>query len=317
MVGADAPAYKLPQPCAVRYQRRVDVRSEDDLRTALADARPGDLIALGDGRYTGAFDVHASGTPTAPIVLCGAATAVLDAGSVHVGTVLHLQGNHWIVSGFGIENGQRGIVLDAASHNRLTGLRVRRIGQEGVHLRSGSSHNVIDHCVIDQTGLVRAGFGEGIYVGSSHKHWASITGSASTPDRSDANRILYNTIGPSTAAENIDIKEGTRGGEIRFNVLLGRGLSGELHADAWVDLKGNDYYVEGNHGSFALHDGFQVHVLLPAWGHGHVFVGNVLEVHAPGFGFRIDSRSLDVVVACDNIVRSASGGLANVPCRAM
>jgi hypothetical protein len=305
---------RLAAPCAVAHARRIEVGDAAQLHEALSKAMPGDLIALSDGRYSGAFGTDHSGRPEAPITLCGSEAAVLVGASLEHGYVLHLRADHWLLSGFSVEHAQKGIVLDGASDNRLTDLRIRELGQEGVHLRAHSSRNTVDHCQIDATGLRDPEFGEGIYVGSAVTNWAQFTGSVFAPDRSDENRILRNTIGPNTAAENIDIKEGTRGGEIRENRLLGRNMRSGRHADAWVDLKGNAYLIVGNHGLDAPRDGFQVHVVLPGWGHDHVFTRNLADVNGPGHGFRIDSRASGVVLACDNIVRGAAQGFANVPC---
>ena len=75
------------------------------------------------------------------------------------------------------------------------------------------------------------------------------------PDRSDRNVLEGNDIAETTA-ESVDIKEGTTGGTVRGNTFSGVGMSA---ADAWVDVKGNEWQIVGNVGADAPEDGFQTH----------------------------------------------------------
>ena len=92
-------------------------------------------------------------------------------------------------------------------------------------------------------------------------------------------------------------------------------MSGENFADSWVDVKGNDWLVEGNTGVNALLDGFQTHVQLAGWGQGTVFRGNTARVNAGGYGFRVHQPATSrTVVSCTNVVTDAGSGTANQPC---
>jgi hypothetical protein len=128
--------------------------------------------------------------------------------------VLHLDGaSHWTLSGFSVTGGQKGVVTDRASFNRLHRLAVHDIGQEGVHFRTLSTDNVLQDSEIDHTGKRKGRYGEGVYVGSAHSNWCRY--SDCRPDASDRNQIIGNRIGPNTAAESVDVKEGTTGGVLR------------------------------------------------------------------------------------------------------
>jgi hypothetical protein len=292
--------------------RLVRVGDGAEPGAALAAARAGDLIVLRDGTYSGRFEASGSGRPEAPILVCGGRGAVLDGGSVSRGYGLHVTGSHWVFRGFTVSRAKKGIMLDGASHNVLEGLEVRDIGNEGIHFRAGSSDNVLSGSFIHDTG--RDGsphHGEGVYVGSAVNHWCEHSGCG--PDRSDRNRIVQNTIGPGTTAESIDVKEGTTGGVIRGNVFSGLGMVDGEGADSWVDVKGNDWLIEGNRGEHSPRDGFQVYEKAPGWGRGNRFTGNVADVHGPGHGIRIASGSGNIV-ACDNETRGAKKGLSNVAC---
>lgn len=288
----------------------VEVTTAEELRDALAAAAPGDVIQLADGRYEGSFVAETPGEPDAPIHLCGSADAVLDGGGTDAGTVLHLDGaSHWMLLGFTVQNGKKGVMADGVVGSLIGDLTVRDIGDEAIHLRAASSDNRIVGNTVSDTGLRKPEFGEGIYVGTAEESWCEI--SDCQPDRSDGNEIVGNTIS-ATTAESIDIKEGTTGGLIRDNEFDGSALTGD--ADSWVDIKGNDWLIEGNRGRNSPADGFQTHEILEGWGTGNRFSGNTAEVNGPGYGFALTPER-ENIVACDNVAEGAGSGLANVECR--
>lgn len=314
----DTPAPPPPAPaeaCDFPADRIVPVADASALSAALANATPGTRIELAPGTYGGHFTGSALATAAQPIVVCGPRTAILDGGVTDTGYVFHLDGAaYWILSGFSVTRGKNGVVLDHASHNRLTGLDVHDMGQTGVHMRYFSSDNLLDNSDIRDTGRYVPGVGEGVYIGSALRHWVDATGSSTSPDRSDRNRVIDNRIGPGVTAESIDIKEGTTGGELRGNVFDGSSLSGENGGDSWVDMKGNGYVVADNTGAHALVDGFQVHVVVEGWGAGNLFTNNVADVGGAGYGFRIPADASGNVVACDNLVQDAALGFATIAC---
>ncbi len=190
--------------CGADSQRRVDVSTAAQLQQALAMAQPGDLIALADGIYRGSFVATASGAADAPITLCGSRAAILDAGPLDkdgpVTYGFHLRADHWALIGFTVRNARKGIVTDGASHNRLRGLEVYQIGDEGIHFRAASSDNLLEESWVHDVGLISAQYGEGVYLGSAHSNWGRHSGGQ--PDTSDRNQVLNNLIGPNTTAES-------------------------------------------------------------------------------------------------------------------
>jgi hypothetical protein len=88
-----------------------------------------------------------------------------------------------------------------------------------------------------------------------------------------------------------------------------------VDADSWVDVKGNNWRIEGNRGTTSPADGFQVHEIVDGWGRGTVFVGN----HASGVeGLAINAAGSRVLrdsttVGCNNSTKGA-GDLSNVRC---
>jgi hypothetical protein len=224
---------------------------------------------------------------------------------------VHLDGaSWWKLVGFTVQDAQKGVVTDHATHDLLSGLFVHGIGDEAIHLRAFSTDDVIDGVVVRDTGHVTGKFGEGIYVGSAHSNWCRYSGCA--PDASDRDVIQNSDVGQTTA-ENIDVKEGTTGGVLAGNQLSGVGMN-ESAATAWVNVKGNGWAITGNVGTRSVGDGFQVHQASPGWGVNNVFRGNHAAVDGPGYGIYVQSRSLRTVVACDNTESGAASGLSNVSC---
>jgi hypothetical protein len=289
----------------------VTVSTARQLAHALSAARPGETITVAPGIYVGNFAATTPGMAGAPITLCGSRSAVLEGPSIKNGYVLHLDhASYWRVEGFTVEGGQKGVVTDGVQHDLIYGLDVHGTGDEAIHLRSFSSHNIVSHNVIRDTGLLTAFFGEGIYVGSANHNWCRYTGCQ--PDRSDDNQIIDNNIA-GTTAENIDIKEGTTGGLIAGNILNGTGMVSSA-ATSWVNVKGNDWLVEDNTGTDSIGNGFSVHQVYPGWGLDNVFRDNTATVDGPGFGIFVQNHRLGTVVACSNVANGARGGMSNIPC---
>jgi hypothetical protein len=287
------------------------VRTARELQRALDGALKGQRIQLADGVYQGEFVVRRSGTASQRIALCGSRRAVLRGDTVKEGYVLHLDGaNHWTISGFSVTNGEKGVMADRATHNVVQDLAVHHIGHEGIHLRSFSTDNLVRGNLVHDTGLRKAKYGEGVYVGSAHSNWCQHSGCK--PDRSDRNKIVGNRIGPDVTAEGVDLKEGTSSGLVSGNAFFGRDMTG---ADSWVDVKGNAWRVLANRGSLSPQDGFQVHVEASGWGRGNRIEGNTGDLGPGGeYGVRVDDDAAGTVVGCDNRVGGAGKGLSNIPC---
>jgi hypothetical protein len=319
-VSASATTAPSAGGCSSGYKRLVPVSTSAQLAAALANALPGDKIALADGTYWGysQWTVSGGGTADSPVLVCGTRRAVLDGGSVDNWSPLALSGaHHWIFRGFTITNSKIGIDVEESSDNVFDSLAIHDIGQEAVHLRNFSRRNVVQHNRIYNTGRASAAYGEGVYLGTAPNQWATYTNGQ--PDRSDSNRVVENVFGPGITSENIDIKAGTTGGVISGNVLSGAGyVAGSSSASpVWVSVKGSGYTVVGNSGSDSDRDGFEVKVLdeAPGWGNRNVFAANTANVGGPGYGFRIGSGTSGNVVRCSNVVTNAGAGFSNVACQ--
>lgn len=312
---------KVADANAQAKRNLIVVSNSTELKNVLSIAKAGDSIVLKDGIYEGKFVIKASnsGTKKQPITLVGTNKALLDAGSLQTGYVLSLQANYWRIKGISLTNGLKGLVADGANYNVIDGITVSQIGEEAIHLRKFSKHNIIQKTQVSYTGLKIPGFGEGIYIGSAHSNWAKY--SNGQPDRCDSNQVINNKIGPYVAAECIDIKEGTTGGIIRGNTFEAQGITGANSADSWIDIKGNSYLIENNIGyntqPSVLRDGYQVNCAYAGWGSYNIFKNNTCNVNAEGYGFEVRLKSskgeaIGNKIYSDNKVNNAARGVANI-----
>jgi nitrous oxidase accessory protein NosD len=311
---APPPATGGDDPAPLRV---VDVTDAEQLQSALDAAQPGDEIRLADGTYVGQFALTPSGRAEAPITLRGSRNAVIDGEGVRKGRTVELTGSFWRLTGFTVTNGQKGVMALGTRGTVIDGLLVHNIGDEAIHLRDNSTDNIIRNCEVHDTGKRRPGFGEAVYIGQAVSNWVD-----DQPDRSDRNRVLNNKLGPNIAAEHVDIKEGTTGGEVRGNVFDGRGQTGENSGESWVNAKGNDWVIEDNEGVGAYASGFKTRVQEEGWGCGNVFRGNRGSVEPvggpePGWAFDIHSRNRGCesnpnVVYANNTVKGPGGQDSNI-----
>ena len=297
-------------------KRVVPVSSVSQLASALSSAMPGDRIELADGTYAGKFAIQASGTATAPIVLCGSRKAVLAQGVLTSGNGIYLAGSYWTLAGFSITSSQVGVAIVGGDNNVIDGIEIHGVGQAGVHLRGFASRNVVKNSYIHDTGKYIKEYGEAVYVGSYYAKWS--TESGGRPDASDDNVIANNVLGPNIGSDMVDVKEGTTGTVIENNSFDGTGQGyTKTWNDTWILVQGNNTVLRGNRGKNAPVHGFRVtptSAYPGLYGNNNTFETNSAEVNAGGYGFKIDAGVSGNVVRCSNMVSNAGSGYSNVRC---
>ncbi|WP_124980952.1 carbohydrate-binding domain-containing protein [Nonlabens xiamenensis] len=225
---------------------------------AMRNAAPGDEIVIASGIYTATsktdlpdndgkasrFYSNQNGTASQPIILRGASSTnrpvLKGPNNIYDGYIMRILGNHWIIKDLELEEGSKGLVLDRANNCHIENVSVHDIGEEGIHLRDGSSNNLVTGCQVYNTGIKKPGIGEGLYVGSDK-------GQHDMYDRDcDNNTLEFCVVGPNVTAEGVDVKEGTNNTIIRNCTFSADGISGANSADAFIDLKGANAFVYNN-----------------------------------------------------------------------
>ncbi|MDE5557598.1 MAG: right-handed parallel beta-helix repeat-containing protein [Ruminococcus sp.] len=222
----------------------INVTNSSELQNALENAKAGDEIVLASGNYIyngkvnkgRTFTGTADGTENKPIILRSENPdnpAIIDGTTTESYYGLTITGDWWTVKDIIITNSSKGIILDNSNYIQIINCEVYNTGTEGIHIRDGSSNCIIDSCKVHDTGLVKAGYGEGIYIGSAE--------STTEYEHACDNNIIRNCkLGPNISAECIDVKEYTTGTIIEYCTFDGKGCSGENYAKAFVNIKGND-----------------------------------------------------------------------------
>ncbi|MBI4876105.1 MAG: right-handed parallel beta-helix repeat-containing protein [Acidobacteria bacterium] len=125
------------------------VASAAELTAALARARPGDVILLADGVYSGPFSMRAAGTAENPIVIRGASQegAILDGNGCASCNVLEVYGAGFVhLERFTLRNANRGIRFQTAGAEANV---VRRVRILDVRLGIGSQNDQKDFYIAD------------------------------------------------------------------------------------------------------------------------------------------------------------------------
>jgi len=310
--------------CSAQHKvasKTIDVYNSIDLQAALNNAKAGDNIVLKDGIYNGNFIIpsSANGTLDKPITLSGSKKVVLDGNTVNTGYVLHLQASYWTIKDITITNGLKGLMCDGANYNTIDNIAVNNIGEEGIHFRKFSYHNVLQNSIVTNTGLKTADYGEGVYIGTAVSNWSKYTNGLE--DKCDSNKVINNTIGPNVTAECIDVKEGSTGGIIRGNDFNSTGITGANSGDSWMDVKGNGYLIENNTGfnptGSVLKDGYQVHCAVDGWGNYNIFKNNISEINVDGYGINVVLKSskgnaVGNVIYKNNVMKGLNKNIANI-----
>ena len=145
----------------------LNVSSVEQIRTALATARPGQVITVADGEYQfkPRLEASASGTAEAPSRCGGHGTPCCARRNASGDYGLWITGDHWRIEGLTVAHATKGIVLDGSVGTVVDGVEVTDIGDEGVHFRSCSSDGVLRNSFIHATGRNSPQYGEGVYVG--------------------------------------------------------------------------------------------------------------------------------------------------------
>lgn len=261
-------------------QHEIYVSTTEEFKSALLSSNAGDTIVLAPGVYESSeygtkaaiFHSDLSGTKNSPITIKSADPndpAILKGTDTQKGIVLYITGDYWNISNIICCGAQKGIVLDHSNYSVIHGVEVYQTGQEGIHLRDGSSYCQISDAKVHDTGLAGS-YGEAIYIGSAY--------STSGYDyQCDHNLVKGCILGPNVTNESIDIKEYTTGNIIEDCIMYGEGITA---TDSFVDIKGNETIVRNNicysQDNNVITDAFQLHCQVDGWGNNNMVYDNTV-----------------------------------------
>jgi hypothetical protein len=292
-----------------------------EIQAAMAGATAGTTILVAPGNYVGLrsasgdsrahFHSSRSGTASRPIVLksCDPARpAVFSGDGENDGSyVFHLTGDHWVIEDIVVARGTKGIILDNANHNVLRRVEVHTTGDEGIHIRDGSSYNIVDQARLHDIGLVRPGYGEGVYIGSDT--------SSPYEHRVVGNVVRGTAFMTGIGGEHMDIKEGADGTIVEYCTFDGRGISGQNYCDSFIDVKGVNTIIRHNvahrRGNANVVDAFQcrTHGDYPT-GENNLFHDNTVDLDDSA-GYLLKATSGTTGTTAYANVRVGTGKLYN------
>jgi len=274
----------MPQAAMADGTREVIVSTTDELHAALKDAKAGDEIILKEGTYLSekwidvwaVFYSEASGTADKPIVIRSEDPehpALLKGRDVKDKVGLRIKGSYWEIRDLAISTAAKGIFLEQSEHTIISGCEVYNIGGEAIHIIDDSSYNLVENCYVHDTGKDTPQYGEGVYIGSSHK---------ATEYGFDCH---YNTVrgckfGPNITADHVDIKEYTVGNLVEYCTFDGTGIMGQNGGDSFVEVKGNECIIRYNtghrNGCEKMVYAFDMNVQLDGWGQNNKVYDNTV-----------------------------------------
>lgn len=298
----------------------INVESASELEDALEDASPGDKIIIAAGTYIGNFELNVGGTQNNPIWIKGKTQddmPVLDGDDYNNGTVLAIDGaddddsnsqgiSYVYIEKIEVTNARTGISLDQADYVTINKVEVYDVGQSGIHLRDGSSYNIVQDSYVHDTGLYNVKYGEAIYIGSDYTKWDDTGTSSNTYDpATNYNQILSNTLGPNVTAEHIDIKEGSSYAYIIDNSFDAEGMIDILNGGlSFIDFKGN--YAEAAYNTGDQNDNeyfenaFEINEKSSGWGYNN-------DIHDNSLSFNDEYYDEDSVSVTLTLALGSSG----------
>jgi len=267
----------------------VNVSSASELKSALSNAEAGDKIVIASGTYSGNFKLEEGGKADSPIWIVGedsSSRPTLKGSSTSSSTGLAIDGDdndgisYIYIQDIKVTKSKTGISLDQVDYSTLDNVEVYDVGQAGIHLRDGSSHNIVKDSKVHDTGLYDVRYGEAIYIGSDYTKWPGTSGSNYEP-AVDYNQILSNKLGPDVTAEHIDVKEGSSYSYIIGNTFDAEGMDDFLNGGlSFIDFKGNyaeAAYNKGDQNSNELFENaFEINEKVDDWGYNNVIHDNTL-----------------------------------------
>jgi hypothetical protein len=125
---------------APKAPRAVNVDSDEALARALAEAQPGDVIMLAEGRFTGPFRIERSGTNADPIIIKGRSPEETTVESPGAEYGMHISGSHVHLEDMTIRSSTWGIAITNAKDVVVRRTHIKEVSF-GINGRVGANKN--------------------------------------------------------------------------------------------------------------------------------------------------------------------------------
>jgi parallel beta helix pectate lyase-like protein len=272
------------------------------LKQALAEAGPGDTVAVGPGTYTGQVRSVRAGRPDAPIRLIGDDAVLAGEG---VGHLLEITHDDIVVEGFELVDAGILVYVFGADRVRILDNWLHDAGGECVRLKYGASDNEIAGNRIERCGVSDFDLGEdekngeGIYIGTAPEQLER--NPTPEPDASNGNKVHDNVV--NVPAECVDIKEGAGGTLVEHNTCTG----GRDPDGAGFSSRGSETVFRGNDSSGHAGAGIRLGGDRDGDGVGTTVRENRLADNA-GYGLKVVRTPQSLI--CGNVVSGNAMGAA-------
>jgi hypothetical protein len=298
--------------------RTVNVVNVTGLRSAIANAAPGDCINVAPGTYNmGAVNltVNRGGQAAKPITIRGggASNTIINMG---VPANIIFTADYVHVRKLRFTNiGNMGFWMAGAHHNVLDSVEIDHSQQQLIALKEYSYQNVIKNSRFHDSGLKWPQYGEGVYVGGRRSDGSAMRGVF-------RNQILNNRFSPNVRADAVDIKGLADSTIVRGNFIDGTGTRWmpENGLATLISIVSNHNTIDGNYLRYGNPNG----IMFYAWS-GQTMAGNLVtnntidlrNIHnvtftAHGIGLTRNTLPTRTIVKCSNVV--TNGVFSNVSC---
>lgn len=229
-----------------QLQGQTIINPGDDFNAIINTASDGGVFIFNPGVYHGAISLvdrnHSSSNPLIIRSAKGPNTVSIVKGD-YKGTPLSIKNSSYIVvDGITFNGGLRGTYPSASDHLIFMNCEFTNTGQEGIHLVNSTKYVDILNCKIHNTGLVKASYGEGIYMGSGGYSTVAF------PDNVEHVWIEGNEIHDCGNGEAVNIKAEcfhiTVQGNTIYNIAPGTSIQ---YNQAAITIEGGSFSITNNY----------------------------------------------------------------------
>lgn len=144
-LSVDSETVNLSTNATLATQASTTVTTEAALKTAVANAVPGDVITIsGTINLTSTLQCLTSGTSSAKINLTG---GVLNCSGISSGWGVKVNGSYWNITNMTIKNAPDcGLVFQTGGYNYVYNVTTSNNKDSGLQIYNGSHHNNVSYC---------------------------------------------------------------------------------------------------------------------------------------------------------------------------